>query len=128
VKGKLGQDKSFDKAVKELNRWSFPVEATGYTSLPGKTGEAWRELARILNVTQGAVDAAGLIGINYGSEADKNRYGGAQNAMKDWVDDTRKRIPGFRRTWDRMKEEYGDVLIGDVFIPDNYFGKLGVVD
>jgi hypothetical protein len=128
VKSKLGKDKSFAEAVKKLNQWSFPIEAAGYTKLPGKTGEAWREVGRILNETQAAVDQAGLLGINYGDEEGKNRYGGAQNAMADWVEDTRKRIPGFRRTWDRMKEEYGDVLIGDVFIPDNYFGRLGVVD
>jgi hypothetical protein len=128
VKARIGKDKTFDEAVKKLNRWSFPIEATGYTKLPGKTGEAWRELANILNQTQTGADQRGLLGINYGGEDEKNQYGYAQNAMDAWVDDTRKRLPGFKRTWDRMQEEYGDTLIGEVFIPDNYFGRLGVVN
>lgn len=126
VRQHIGQDESFKAAVDAINDWGHPIVLGGYEDLPGKAGKLWTEFRKTLRQTQDAVDRVGWLGVNYGDEASRTAWADGQKALKEIVESYR-RNPGFRSTWDALQEQYGDFLIGNVFLPDDYF-KLGGTD
>ena len=125
VREHRGKDKTFDAAVAAMNDWSYAVDRAGLGKQPGRVGQAWGAVIRVMRSAQQAVDGARLKGQEFGTDDERRAYDSLQDQLLDWVKDWHDFAPGFRQQWYDLQEALGDPLIGGLFVPDNYFGPTG---
>jgi len=125
VRERLGQDPTFDDAINAMNVWGWGLEKSGLTKTPGKVGWAWRNILRTAQDLQVQIDRLELTGTGYGTDAEKRIYDAAQDALVDRVNEYREWSPAFDESWLEVQETLGGPIIGELILPESYFGPVG---